>query len=402
MFHFYQTADQILTANPEVFPDSADIRWKKLFPLDDEKKYFKVAPAFPNASSAVQWLRSTTEYARQLPSYSRFSRPGYTTATFDKVHESGLGGMNNYGELCDRNGLPVPAILFRGQRSTSEDLLPTLARSLCLHVLLGKGTLKEAINVNETEQECTSFFVSKFFEECSNMPGFGWLAELNMQRRAAIARHHGFYSWIIDYTLDPGVAALFASGGGSATLPREGYGVIYIVDEHDLSQKLQSKPTIINHVGYQERSWTKIKMETVQRNCTVTFGDNPIGTLILPSFWKQLQDRHRALDSFCLRLCFAPGTEAERMWNQKWCGVGATCDDETWTRIITAYQVFARITGCVLFHQTGKVYREPATNITADELLPPDDQLEAAIVNFKNRHGLKPGAATHDFWKRNQ
>lgn len=402
MFHFYQTADQILTAYPEVLPDSADIRWTKLFPIDDEKKYFKVAPVFPNASRAVQWLRSTTEYARQLPLYSRMSMPDFTTAALEQIHEAGLGVMNNYDELCDRQGAPVPAILFRGQRSTSEDLLPTLARSICLPVLLGKGTLKEAIDVNETEQECTSFFVTRFFEECSNMPGFDWLAELSMQRRAAIARHHGFYSWITDYTLDPGVAAVFASGGGSATPPQEGYGVIYIVDEHDLAQKLQSEPTIINHVGYQERSWTKIKMETVLNNCAVRSGGNSVGTLILPSFWKQLRDRHRALDHFCLRLCFAPGMEAERMWNQKWCGVEAGCDDETWTRIITAYQVFARITGCVLFHQTGEVYLEPTSDITADRLLPRDDQLEAAIVNFMNRHGLKPGAATHDFLKRNQ
>ena len=389
-------------AYPEVFPNSADIHWAKLFPLDDKKKYFKVAPVFPNVSHAVHWLRSTTEYARQHPLYSRISRPAFTTATFDQIHESGLWVMNNYSELCDRQGAPVPAILFRGHRSTSEDLLPILARPLCLPVLQGKGTLEEAINVNETEQEITLFFVTRFFEECSNMPGFEWPAKLSMQRRAAIARHHGFYSWIIDYTLDPGVAAIFASGGGSATLPREGYGIIYIIDEYDLAQKLQSKPTIINHVGYQERSWTKIKMETVMRNCTVTVGDNPVGTLILPSFWKQLRDCHRTLARFCVRLCFAPGMEAERMWNQKWCGVEAICDDETWMRIITAYQIFARITGCILFHQKGEVYHEPATNITEDELLPPDDQLEAAIVNFKNRHGLKPGAATHDFLIRNQ
>jgi hypothetical protein len=402
MFHFYKTASgEILASDHAVFPQSLEIHWKTLFPIDERREYLKVAPVFPDAASAVRWLRNTMAYSQQLPSYSRVSLPDFTTVPFDQIHESGMGVMNNYGELVRHDGAPTPTFLFRGQRDNSEALLPTLARPLWLPVGLGKGTLKEAIRVNEAEQKCTSFFVNKFFKEFSKKPGFEWLAELSVQRRAAIARHHGFYSWIMDYTLDPGIAAFFASSGGSTAPPREGIGGIYIVDEHDLSQMLQCKPAIVNHVGYQERSWTKIKMETILPNCAVNFGGKAVGTLILPSFWEQLRQHGRALEQFCLRLSFAPGMEAHRMWNQKWCGVEAICDDETWTRIVTAYQFFARIIGCVFFRQTGSVYCEPEANITMDGLLPRNDHLENAIVEFKNHHGLKPGEAIYKFLKEN-
>ena len=91
--------------------------------------------------------------------------------------------------------------------------------------------------------------------------------------------------------------------------------------------------------------------------------------------------------------------ETVRMWNQKWCGIEAISDDETWMRIITAYQFLSRITGWVLFRQDGTVYNEPDNQITEDCLLPPSDHLEKAIADFKSQNG-KPGRAINNFMNK--
>jgi hypothetical protein len=105
MFHFYETAaGQILTGDPTVFPRSPEIRWATLFPVDERGEYTRVSPVFPDASSAVQWLRSVMLYARELPWYSRISLPDFTTVPFDQIHEAGMGMMNNYGELAGSGG----------------------------------------------------------------------------------------------------------------------------------------------------------------------------------------------------------------------------------------------------------------------------------------------------------
>ena len=397
MFMFYQLGSGRIVADglgSAFFP--ADVSWQPLFKVDPAGGVYRVAPVFGDATSAVTWLRDTVRGLRKFPWYQRKQLPNFAfpdPRRRDMWSELGLGGLHNYSDLADSDGFPIPTFLFRGQEDIWHSFLPTLCRSLWPPIALGKGPFSVAKQANEAEQTLTSQFVKKFFRftNWSGRKTFPWLREMSLPRRAAIARHYGFYSWTMDFTLDPGIAAWFATGGGH---PREGLGVIYVVDEHHLRSLFGKSQTIVNHTGFQRRSWDGIPIEKIHQNTAVLDGDRPIGSLI-SDFSRELKTVRRDIADMNVQLSYTPGKEVDRMWQQKWCGLEVTCHNSTWSRTVSCYQIFARMIGCVAFRQTGRAYEEEG--ITARDLLNPDDSFSRAVESFKERHGLAPGEHTRAY-----
>ena len=378
--------------SPGLVPQS--VLWQTLFHVEDTGAISRVAPVFASAAVAVAWLRESMRELRKFPWYTRRYPPELAIADRYSIDNGdvGLSADNNYSGLADAGGFPIPTFLFRGQERFEYSLLPTLARCLWPAVGQGIGTLGSAVKVNEAEQRITARFVKKFFGllNRSARRQFSWIKQLRMPRRAAIARHYGFYSWIVDHTVDPGIAAWFATGGPGNAPPGHGLGMISIIDEYRLTRLFGRPPNIVNYGGYQERSWSGVSMEAVHQNASVLNGSTRVGSLTQGVFWEGLARNQRELERMCVRLCYTPGHEVLRMWNQRWCGVEAICDGETWRRTITAYQIFSRITPCVLFQQNGKVYEEEG--ITAAHLLPEHDDFSQAVKVFKDQHRLNPGS----------
>jgi tetratricopeptide (TPR) repeat protein len=402
---FFKSRDGGVFQNDTSFcPLPQHVEWAPLFDVD-ASGLKRVAPIFSNAAAAVSWLRQAVEEKRKLPWYSRKREPDFASELPTGplgVGELGLGLMNNYRKLIHEDGFLISTFLYRGQENVQYPFVPTLARPLWQPIGLGKGSFDGAQKALSAEEQCTNHFTTKFFADTTIQGRFDWLNRMSVPRRAAIARHHGFYSWTIDFTLDPGIAAWFATGGAAKKAPTKGFGIIQVIDEHELTQVFGKESWIINHPGYQERSWSgvnEVNMEIVLKNTSVVRSSKRVGALIDGDWWSQIKSRRRALKKLCCDLYFTPGMEVERMWQQKWCGLEATCSNMGLAEIITAYQVLSRIVDCVMFRHTGSVYEDANAQISYEHLLPSRDAFSLAVEEYKQAHQLNPGSFAGAFMR---
>jgi len=402
--------DQFVTDGRVRLPEQGSVNWRREYPVDEAKTIYRVAPIFPDAASAVAWLETIIEDRRQdaLEGMPRERLPfgglgsAYEKGFFEHNQPPGIGYTHQYEGYLQIEGQRLESLLFRGDISASYRLMPTHSRYLLSGFVDGAVSRAEAIEALHAAGSRTSSFVENFFLDRDVQKQFPFVKGLPISNRAAIARHYGFSSWILDFTVDPAIAAFFATGA-DATPPKNGeLGSFWVVDESYLEELLGEKPFIELNPGHESRMWGPVDIATMRVQAGRDLEKWYINRVGAPDFW---DFQAAELDEgFYLGLHYAPGLEVERMWQQKWCGVepfppigdlppalrkGARqLGDPSYEYILNTQFLFQRLCSRVYFKQSGKLFELPERGITAAKLLPRDDDFLMCVENYNKRQGL--------------
>lgn len=420
IFAFQPPGGGILTDIRARAPEQSAVKeWRREYPLDDAKTIHRVAPVFRSPTLALEWLdkilKDRREAAAMGISRTRMKDLGVMAGkseAFD-YHLAGIGVTHQYEGYLTSEGKPLEPFLFRGETTPNYPLIPTLSRCFWDAWLEGNIPRDKARAALHAEELATHRFVHEFFSDPTSTRQFPFLKTVPIEYRAAIARHHGFSTWTLDFTVDPSVAAFFATGSGGMSPPKGTLGVIAILDEAYLREIL-GDPLITLHPGYESRGWHGVEPELMRRNASVGLEEFGVDRIGPKSFW-DLQKAELS-EGFFLAHHYAPGIEVERMWHQKWCGVEpmipigklplwlrllfkilrqkSTIGEPTLESIINMQVVFHRLSCRIFFEHTGVPFRAPGTKASLQTLLPPNDSFALCVADFCQRAGLAPSAAT--------
>lgn len=375
------------------------VDWVREYPVDPERTIFRASPIFDTASSAVTWLYYLIVQRQQQMSPHLFAQPVYgvplverNAAAIVNARANLIGTYDGYA-VSDRQ--QMPAYLFRGERRRYP-YASTLGR--CLMPWYGKNPpawscIETAVKV---ESACTHRFVKEFFTNSDVRRHFPWLARYDLAMRSAVARHYGFSSWFTDFTVDPAIAAWFATGAESNPAKAGTLGVITVVDEARVSELLRIVRYEKAASGIYLRHWL-VHLGTLFEHSFYNVGDRTFNQIGAPDFWAALR-KSRINRRLEIRHSYAPGPEVPRMWTQKWCSIEARIRDflvlsHSYHDMHLSEQLIARMAFRIYFVQDGSAFTQPIGGVVAHRLLPAFDELADAIEAFKTARNLNPGAA---------
>jgi hypothetical protein len=368
----------------DYFPDPGPINWHREYSCNDADTVHRIAPIFPDVGAAVDWLRRLIEKrqeGRQVLPRRRFPDLLTGKEALEYPAGPGLGVTHQYEGYAETDFGPVPALLFRGQTSTEHPAISTLLRAVWPAMVHGDGDADRAIEALHTAEKITARFAREFFSDKALKRQFDWLPKMETARRAAVARHYGFGSWVLDFTVDPAVAAIFAGGSDSGKDP---YGCIVVLDEQYLESIFNARPLIQQHTGFQSRTWRLVDVAKLEAATTVTVSGHTFNFVGAHSFLQEMLDSGKFKDGFQIANFYTPGIEVERMWQQKWCGVEIGDPRESIVARILSAQIALRLYSRVFFLKS-------ATKIPGYErLLANTDPFSVAVNAWRVKEGLAP------------
>jgi hypothetical protein len=202
------------------------------YPVDVERKTWRVSPIFSSASTALSWLTQAAATWRS-PFCGRVDQYSTEYGSTDE-HDGSIGFelSDRYGDQAfagDIASSPLSTVVFRGQRDARHGLIPTLFRVFKDPAI----SPAEAMRQFRSQIERTKRFTNKFFTDPKTLAAMRALegpdlASLGIPSRAATARHYGYQSQFIDFSADVGVAAYFATAGPP---PQGDVGSLWFFDE---------------------------------------------------------------------------------------------------------------------------------------------------------------------------
>lgn len=390
MLHVIEIPGDRLASDDELM-DSIEGRvdWVRRCKVDDEGLAWRLDPVFESAADCVAWLHEAEAILDQRPDRGETLGPVLSLdggATLPSL-------LSQYKSAFTQDGVATPGRLYRGEQETGRISLPTLLRLAWLTDTEDTDLRAEAEAALHAEQMTTHRFTSTFFDDFGVRSLFPEVSRMSIPLRAAIARHYGFLSWFLDFTVEAEIAAYFATGGGEVHRPFEGRGCISVIDESELQLRFQTNPSIEGHRGYQSRGWYGIPLERLRENYTLGPLAPGLDALAPPKFWKSMNESPSMKGGLSVRSFYTPGPDVERMWRQRWCGfendnVFATADA---AERMNCLVVFERMWGHFLFEHTGAVHESPTRGVTQASLFP-SDLFTRCVENFKHSEGLTPGA----------
>jgi hypothetical protein len=378
--------------------------------LPPRETVFRVSPHFKDVNALVGWLDAATRIRRERPEYviPRKTFPDFALGNFDSGESAlGVGPTHQYEGYAFNGEQPLHALLVRGESGVNP-LASTLNRCLALH-FQWKVPFSEVKHALTAEVACTNTFVKKFFSDGPVIKEFPWVKTLSLELRAAIARHHGYYNWFIDFTVDPSVAAWFATNGTGQPPPRGKRGLFTIIDERWLNTLIGQDATRISRPGFETREWQPATMNAVRARATRVIEGKEINVIGDGKFWSDVLSGELK-DKMSVSHHYAPGLEVERMWRQKWCAVeaGANLRTSSFRELYSAELVLARLASRAYFTQSGFTFTSPPTGIDRKVLWPSTEEgndpgidlFARAVRRFGERLGLQPGRASGALWAK--
>lgn len=380
------------------------VDWIREYPVDPEQKIFRASPIFDSASSAVAWLYLLIVQRQWQTSPHLFTGPVTAVPLAERdaasAAKAGENPLNAYDGHAVSSGQQMPSYLFRGERGRYP-YASTLGRCLLPWDSNKRPAQSDIVAAVTAESVCTHRFVKDFFGNKDMRRRFPWMADYNLAMRSAVARHYGFGSWFTDFTVDPAIAAWFATGAEARPPVAGELGVITVVDEARVGGFVPNLRYEKAASGISLRRWL-VDVRRLFANSRFTVDNQTINWIGAPDFWARLRKARINL-RLEIRHSYAPGPEVGRMWKQKWCSVEPKINDwlifsHTYNDIHLAEQLIARMASRIYFVQDGSAFTQPLGNVTADHLMPGNDELTATIEAFKTAQNLNPGVAAAALW----
>lgn len=389
------------------------------YPVDAEKKTWRVSPIFVDVKAAVGWLtKAASSWRSPFLGKVNLYEPEYGSSD---THDGEI-----VFELADRYGghvyaqdiasSPLSTVLFRGQRDARHGLIPALYRVFqdsSIDYAEAERRFKDEIK--KTKRFTEEFFVDPEMLGVMHSLEGPDLSKLGIPSRAAIARHYGYHSQFIDFSADVGVAGFFASMG---EVPTSKIGSIWYFDEAYVERGFSGKavtrtPRYEHRFIYQE-SVDELRSRLIDVEAAVKF--NWAGPLdawdevskfetVQPGMSQWLPGIVLTPVQFSISLYFAPGPTIPRMNAQAWCALEMNTH-LGWNKgnprqISALHVILERLAGRVNFLHRGETYTRKRRNglavppifrheISEKVIYPKGDLVAQAVEQYQNKTGLKP------------
>jgi hypothetical protein len=260
---------------------------------------------------------------------------------------------------------PLTPFVFRGQKLSGQDLVPTLFRSLPPDEKAAEQELRR----RDAQQDQ---FLNTILTDPRVAPSIPNHLTLSSEQKLAVARHYGYPSSFLDLTADFRIAAYFAT---RTAAPGPVIGVVYLVNLVDLMGLPGLGSTYVDHetgaLAYDKM------MNGVLDLTWQTPGARDIE-------WISGRIQFQESVHFALRLITVPGAHRIEAQKAVFLRLGrlrtpTPCIEDV-RNAQSVWKILRFVAQKFCFFHTAGPYSEPSEGIGNEQLMPSDDPVERLVA----------------------